>query len=98
MKVNASVRPVTVLSAAAPERFTLDIAFREFTQFRYKVDSQDASEAYYQDGENFRLDVGRMVTVWISNAGAVYARIAGVGAAVRTVGRSCGLSDPLGSQ
>lgn len=69
---------LVIVSSATTERYTLDIAFRDFSLFRYKVDSQDATEAYYGDGENFRLDVGRTVTLWISNAGAVYAKIAGV--------------------
>lgn len=67
-----------IINAATPDRYTLDIAFRDFSLFRYKVDSQDATEAYYGEGENFRLDVGRTVTLWISNAGAVYAKVAGV--------------------
>ncbi len=66
-----------IVSAAAADRYTLDIAFRDFSLFRYKVDGQDTEEAYYADGENFRLDVGRTVTLWVSNAGAVYAKIAG---------------------
>ncbi len=41
------------------------------------MDSQDPLEAYYGDGENFRLDVGRTVTLWSSNAGAIYAKIGG---------------------
>ncbi len=66
-----------ILSSATPDRYTLDIAFRDFCLFRYKVDSQDPLEAYYGDGENFRLDVGRTVTLWSSNAGALYAKIGG---------------------
>jgi hypothetical protein len=66
-----------ILSAAKPDRYTLDIAFRDFALFRYKLDSQDPLEAYYKDGDNFRLDVGRTVTIWTSNAGAMYAKIGG---------------------
>ena len=66
-----------ILSAAKPERYTLVIAFRDFCLFRYKVDSQNPLETYYADGENFRLDVGRTVTLWSSNAGALYAKIGG---------------------
>lgn len=66
-----------ILSAATPDRYTLDIAFRDFCLFRYKVDSQAPLEAYYANGENFRLDVGRTVTLWSSNAGAIYAKIGG---------------------
>jgi len=66
-----------LLSSKTPERYTLDIDFREFCLFRYKVDSQDSLEAYYADGDDFRLDVGRKVTLWSSNAGAIYAKIGG---------------------
>jgi cytoskeletal protein RodZ len=66
-----------VLSADTPDRYTLDIKFRDFCLFRYKVDSQDSLEAYYADGDDFRLDIGRKVTLWSSNAGAIYAKIAG---------------------
>ena len=66
-----------LLSSRTPERYTLDIDFRGFCLFRYKVDSQDPLEAYYADGDNFRLDVGRKVTLWSSNAGAIYAKISG---------------------
>jgi hypothetical protein len=66
-----------ILSAAKPDRYTLDIAFRDFALFRYKLDSQDPLEAYYKDGDNFRLDIGRTVTIWTSNAGAMYAKIGG---------------------
>jgi cytoskeleton protein RodZ len=69
--------PRVILSQASPDRFTLDVAFRDFCLFRYKVDSQDSLEAYYADGDNFRLDVGRNVTIWASNAGALYAKIGG---------------------
>jgi len=66
-----------ILSAETPDRYTLDIDFRDFCLFRYKVDSQDSREAYYADGDDFRLDVGRKVTLWSSNAGAIYAKIGG---------------------
>ena len=66
-----------LLSLKIPERYTLDIDFRDFCLFRYKVDSQDSREAYYADGDDFRLDVGRKVTLWTSNAGAIYAKIGG---------------------
>ena len=69
--------PQVILSAERPDRYTLDIAFRDFCLFRYKVDSQDPLEAYYANGENFRLDIGRTLTVWASNAGALYAKIGG---------------------
>ena len=69
--------PKVVMSQASPDRFTLDVAFRDFCLFRYKVDSQDSLETYYADGDNFRLEVGRNVTVWASNAGALYAKIGG---------------------
>lgn len=67
--------PVVILSAERPDRYTLDIAFRDFCLFRYKVDSQDPLQAYYANGENFRLDIGRTLTLWASNAGAIYAKI-----------------------
>jgi len=69
--------PVVITSAPQTDRFTLDIAFRDFCLFRYEVDGQDAREAYYADGDDFRLDVGRSVTFWASNAGALYAKIGG---------------------
>lgn len=64
-----------IISAERPDRFTLEIAFNDFCLFRYKVDSQDSREDYYANDENFRLDIGRTLTIWASNAGALSARI-----------------------
>jgi len=69
--------PQKLISDSSPQRFTLDIAFRGYCLFRYKLDNQEPQENYYQDGDNFRLDVGRTVTLWASNAGALYAKIGG---------------------
>jgi cytoskeletal protein RodZ len=66
-----------VLSSSTPDRFTIDVAFRDFCLFRYKADGQETRETYYANGDNFRLDVGRNVTIWASNAGALYTKIGG---------------------
>ncbi len=69
--------PQIIFGAERPDRFTLEIAFNDFCLFRYKVDSQEPREDYYANGENFRLDIGRTLTIWASNAGALSAKIGG---------------------
>lgn len=66
-----------ILSAASPDRYTLEIEFRDFSLFRYKVDNQDTLEDYYGDGDNLRLDVARTVTLWVSNAGGPNIKVRG---------------------
>ncbi len=66
-----------ILSAAKPERYTLNVAFRDYALVRYKVDNQEPRQAFYANGENLRLETERILTLWISDAGAMYARISG---------------------
>lgn len=64
-----------ILSAPRPDRFTMDFALRDFALLRYRLDGGEAVEAYYGEGDGFRLDVSRGITVWVSNGGALYADI-----------------------
>jgi len=66
-----------ILSAASPDQYTLDIEFRDFSLFRYKVDNQDPLEDYYSDGDTLRLNVARAVILWVSNAGGPYMKVRG---------------------
>ena len=66
-----------VLNASTPDRYTLDVAFRDYCLFRYQVDGQEPREAYYGAGENLRLEANRLVTIWVSNAGSAYAKVGG---------------------
>ena len=67
-----------VREADAAETFTLNIIFRGYCLLRYDADSSIREERYFHKGETFRLDVSRNVKLWVSNAGALSAKINGV--------------------
>ncbi len=67
----------TIISSATPERYTLEASFSDYALLRYQLDNQDAREAYYSAGDKLRLDVGRMLTLWVSDAGAFSVKISG---------------------
>jgi cytoskeleton protein RodZ len=60
---------------AAP--FTVDIVFRDYCLFRFQADSKEKEEKFFQKGESFSIEAKAKVTLWLSNAGAVKARILG---------------------
>jgi len=61
--------------ATSTEAFVLDIVFQDFCLLRYQIDSKEAVEVYYSEGDNIRLDVDLGVFLLGSNAGAVNAKI-----------------------
>lgn len=69
--------PEAILSAEAPEPFTLDIRFRGYALFRYLSDGSLREERYFREGERFRIDVDREIRLWISNAGAAVVELQG---------------------
>jgi hypothetical protein len=77
-ETNLELDSKTILTMTSPERFTLDIRFRGYALYRYEVDNRDRDERYYREGDNFRLDVNRSVTIWLSNGVAAYAKVNGV--------------------
>jgi cytoskeletal protein RodZ len=70
-------RNVQVSRAAETSPFTMDIVFRDYCLFRYQTDSKDREEKFFQKGESFSLDARGKITLWLSNAGAVKAKISG---------------------
>lgn len=77
---NASSRekPVKIiLSRTAQEPFVLDILFRGYCFVRYIADRGDREEQYFNKGETLRLDINREIQIWLSNAGALTARLGG---------------------
>ena len=71
-------RNVFITRANRPEPFSVAVVFRGYCLFRYFIDREIREERYFHKGETTTLDVGREVGLWISNAGNVTARVAGV--------------------
>jgi cytoskeletal protein RodZ len=69
--------PVVISSAALPEPFQVEVQFRGYSLFRYLSDGSRREERYFRRDELFRMDVDREIRIWVSNAGAVTARIDG---------------------
>ena len=67
--------PKVLLSATTPYRFTVNIVFRKFCLFRYKVDENEPLEKTFADGDNLQLEADKAITIWASNAGAAYIEI-----------------------
>ena len=65
----------TILETAFPTPFILDITVQGFCLVRYKVDNQDIREKYYSNGDSIRLNAGENIVLWLSNAGALAAKI-----------------------
>ena len=51
--------------------------FRGYCFVRSVVDGGERDEQYFNKGETLRLDASNTVQLWISNAGALSARISG---------------------
>jgi cytoskeletal protein RodZ len=71
------LKPATVTRAPGISPITVDLVFRDYCLFRYLADSKDREERFFQKGESFSLDARSQVTLWVSNAGAVKAKISG---------------------
>jgi len=72
-----AIEPVTVIEAAVPEAFAVNISFRGYCLFRYLIDGRDREERYFQKGDTVILDVTNDAVFWMSNGGNVSARVAG---------------------
>lgn len=73
----AAFRAASVASQAETAPFTVDLQFRDYCLFRFKSDTKDMEERFFQKGETFSLDAKSQITLWMSNTGAVKAKIAG---------------------
>ncbi len=73
----AGFKPAVVIHAAQAAPFTIDLLFRDYCLLRFQVDSKDREEQFRQKGETLSLDAKSQVTLWLSNSGAVKAKIAG---------------------
>jgi cytoskeleton protein RodZ len=71
-------KPQTVLTAAQAGLFTLDFTFKNDCLFRYLVDNKEREDRFFQKGEQFSIDTGKVqVMIWLSNAGAARMRVQG---------------------
>lgn len=70
-------RVVTVLEREEKGPFSVDLIFRGYCMLRYLTDNNVREERYFHKGETFRLEGVESLRLWISNAGACKARIAG---------------------
>jgi cytoskeleton protein RodZ len=75
--IRASASGVPVSRGAAASPFTVDVVFRDYCLFRFQEDSKEKEEKFFQKGESFTVEAKSKVTLWLSNAGAVKARILG---------------------
>ncbi len=67
-----------VKEVSEKEALTMDIIFRGYCLLRYLVDENRREERYFHKGETFRLEANNKIRLWISNAGALKAKVAGV--------------------
>ena len=74
---NREQRDITIIERAEPRQFTVDLIFRGYCMLRYLNDQNVREERYFHKGETFRLEGNQSLRLWISNAGACKARIAG---------------------
>ena len=77
---SASGRPAAFKTAAVARstetsEFTMDLSFRDYCLFRFLIDDKEKEERFFQKGEAFTLDAKETITLWLSNAGAVKAKI-----------------------
>ncbi len=73
----AAFKASALASQAEAAPFTVDLQFRDYCLFRFKSDAKDLEERFFQKGETFSLDAKSQLTLWMSNTGAVKAKIAG---------------------
>ena len=57
--------------------FGVTLSFLGRCLFRYQVNGDDRVDRFYLRGDTFNIDVDEEIRIWVSNAGAVVARIAG---------------------
>ncbi len=67
----------TIIIEDSLEPFRVSIDFRGYCLIRYEKDGSVREERYFRKGETFRLNVNTELMIWVSNAGAFTARIAG---------------------
>jgi cytoskeletal protein RodZ len=68
---------LTVMRAPEAGAIITDMVFRDYCLFRFLVDANEREERFFQKGESFSLDGKNQITLWLSNAGAVKAKISG---------------------
>jgi cytoskeletal protein RodZ len=68
---------VVLRSADGPQSFDVSIDFRGYTYFRSQVDDEPRQEQYVQNGDAFQANPDLEIRLWLSNAGAAQATIAG---------------------
>lgn len=69
------VDPQIIYTVNSGERYTLDIKFRSYCLLRYKKDNDEAVQKYYKEGDTLMVEVNNRIALWLSNAGAVYAKV-----------------------
>jgi hypothetical protein len=60
------------------QEYFIEADIRGFTMFRWEVDDQPREERYLQNGDRLRTSATDLVRIWVSNAGNVRLRVAGV--------------------
>ncbi len=71
------IKPVAVTRSPAASPIKVDLIFRDYCLFRFLSDSKDREERFFQKGESFSLDARAQLTLWVSNAGALKAKVSG---------------------
>jgi cytoskeleton protein RodZ len=73
----ADFKPVTILHAAAAAPIAVNLIFRDYCLFRFTTDAKDREDRFFQKGEAFSVDAKGQITFWMSNSGAVKAKVSG---------------------
>ena len=68
---------VTIRESEEPGPFSVTLSFLGRCLFRYQVNGSDRIDRFYLRGDTFNIDVDEEIRIWVSNAGAVVARIGG---------------------
>ncbi len=75
----AAFKTTSVARSSEVSEFTIDLSFRDNCLFRFLIDGNgnEKEDKFFQKGEQFSLDAKQGITLWLSNAGAVKAKIGG---------------------
>ncbi len=84
LAIGRTVEPTREQEATVVARFDevqsyfIEADIRGFTMFRWEIDDQEREERYLQNGDQLREGVNEIVRLWVSNAGNVRLRVAGI--------------------
>lgn len=75
---NRTREELLLSSDSLQEPFTLEINLKEGCLIRYQTDRGVREERYFSRGEILQIEASRALMIWVSNAGALTAKVRGV--------------------